>query len=253
MKAAGPRAEFDTFAPHYDEALNQGLSLTGEGKEYFTRGRLHWLARRLNQLQVSPESILDFGCGVGDATPHFFDILGVRRVIGVDISVESIALARQRHGSAQADFAPPSDFTPEEVVDLVFTNGTFHHIPIENRLESLRWIHSVLRADGWIALWENNPWNPGTRWVMSRVPFDRDAQMLWPAQARRLLRHAGFQVVSTDFVFVFPRCLRWLRRFERRLCKLPLGGQYLILARKLRVGAGADRNGMTSEFCSSDQ
>lgn len=232
MKAVSPVAEFDAYAPQYDAALNQGLSLTGEGKDYFARGRLHWLARRLNQFDVSPDSVLDFGCGVGDATPHFFDILGVRRVVGVDISAESIALARQRHGSAQAKFATPADFSSGEPVQLVFTNGTFHHIPPQQWLDSLRWIHSALQHDGWLAFWENNPWNPGTRWVMSRVPFDRDAQMLRPGQARRLLGEAGFCVVLTDFVFVFPRILRYFRRFERRLCKLPLGGQYMILARK---------------------
>ncbi len=224
--------EFDVFAPQYDAALNLGLSLTGETKDYFARGRLHWLARRLNQFDESPSSVVDFGCGVGDTTPHFFDILGVGRVVGVDISSESIALASQRYGSSSAEFFTCSDFVPDGSHELVFTNGTFHHIPPKERLASLRWISSVLKPQGWLALWENNPWNPGTRWIMRRVPFDRDAEMLWPHQARRLIRQAGFEIAVTDFAFVFPRGLRFLRRFERRLCKLPLGGQYLILARK---------------------
>ena len=33
----------------------------------------------------------------------------------------------------------------------------------------------ALRPGGLFAFWENNPWNPGTRLVMSRIPFDRDA------------------------------------------------------------------------------
>jgi hypothetical protein len=38
--------------------------------------------------------------------------------------------------------------------------------------------------------------------------------------------------MRTDFLFVFPHLLRALRPFERLLAPLPLGGQYLVLARK---------------------
>ena len=82
------------------------------------------------------------------------------------------------------------------------------------------------------ALWENNPWNPGTRYIMSRVPFDRDAIVITPFEARRLLRDAGFEIISTDYLFVFPHLLRALRPLERLLTPFPLGGQYLVLARK---------------------
>ena len=67
---------------------------------------------------------------------------------------------------------------------------------------------------------------------MSRIPFDRDAIMVWPRGARRLLREAGFETVSTDFVFIFPAVLHFLRGLEPWLCQAPLGGQYLVLARR---------------------
>jgi len=38
----------------------------------------------------------------------------------------------------------------------------------------------------------NNPWNPGTRYVMSRCEFDEDAITLSPPQCRKLLRSSGF-------------------------------------------------------------
>jgi hypothetical protein len=85
---------------------------------------------------------------------------------------------------------------------------------------------------GVFALWENNPWNPGTRYIMSRVPFDKDAITMTPPETRRLLRATGFEIVRTDFLFVFPHLLRVLRPLERLLARLPLGGQYLVLARK---------------------
>lgn len=47
-------------------------------------------------------------------------------------------------------------------------------------------VRRSLRPGGVFAFWEINPWNPGTRHVMSRIPFDRDAIMLTPPEARWL-------------------------------------------------------------------
>ena len=57
-------AEFDAFAANYDQALNEGLHFTGEGRDYFAQGRVQWLRKRLESCQTLPESCLDFGCGV---------------------------------------------------------------------------------------------------------------------------------------------------------------------------------------------
>jgi len=35
-------SEFDDYAGNYDAALNQGLALSGEPKEYFARERVRW-------------------------------------------------------------------------------------------------------------------------------------------------------------------------------------------------------------------
>jgi hypothetical protein len=67
---------------------------------------------------------------------------------------------------------------------------------------------------------------------MSRIPFDRDAVMVWPAEARRLLASAGLEVLGTDYCFIFPRALQGLRPLETQLRGLPLGAQYQTLARK---------------------
>lgn len=232
MSPSDKSPEFDVFAQDYDAALGRGLALAGEGREYFAEARMHWLARRLAHIDESPESALDFGCGTGAATPHFFDVLGVDRVVGIDVSGESIAVARQQWGTQAARFERCADFTPAGDIDLAFTNGTFHHIPPAERPGALKQVYDSLAPEGLFAFWENNPWNPGTRLIMRRIPFDRDAILVWPREARRLLRAAGFTVLSTDFVFIFPHFLSWLRPLERRVCKLPLGGQYMVLARK---------------------
>jgi len=49
---------------------------------------------------------------------------------------------------------------------------------------------------------------------MSRCAFDRNAITLTPPEARRLLRSGGFEILRTDFRFIFPRALRALRKIE---------------------------------------
>ena len=230
-----PRAgvnEFDAYARDYDAELQAGLSATGEDKDYYARGRARWTAARLRRLRARPNVVLDYGCGTGSATPFLFDDLGAERVMGVDVSAESIAVARDRFGGVRASFGLVSEIEPAETVDLAFCNGVFHHIPPTARLECARYVHRSLRPGGLFAFWENNPWNPGTRYVMSRVAFDRDAITLTPPEARSLLRSAGFDVLCIEFLFVFPAVLRWLRWIEPALSPLPMGGQYLILCRK---------------------
>jgi SAM-dependent methyltransferase len=225
-------AEFDAVAKRYDEQLNRGLSLSGEPKEYFALERMKWLKRRLDERGFQVRSALDFGCGTGTATPYFFEELGVQKLTGTDPSSESLALASGEFSQRFAvEFGNVSEVAPGSV-ELAFCNGVFHHILPKDRSEAFAQVHRALADGGLFAFWENNPWNPGTRWAMSRVPFDADAVVIWPGEARRLLTAAGFEPLEMDFLFYFPRALKALRPLEKLLFKFPLGGQYLVLARK---------------------
>jgi SAM-dependent methyltransferase len=223
---------FDRYAQNYDAALAEAISVSGEDKEYFARGRVEWLAKVLRQGGERIRSVMDFGCGTGSSTPHLLDVLGAQSLIGVDVSTKSLDVARQRYGGERTRFVPPEEYQPEGRVDLAFCNGVFHHIPLSQRAAAVDYVYQSLRPGGLFAFWENNPWNPGTRYVMSRCVFDEDAITLSPPEARRLLRAGGFRVLRTDFLFIFPRMLRRLRRVEPLLSPLPLGAQFQVLCRK---------------------
>src|SRR5262249_44564113 len=100
------------------------------------------------------------------------------------------------------------------------------------RPETFASLLALSRPGGRVAVFENNPWNPGTRMVMRRIPFDRDASPLPAIRLRRLLRAAGFEVELTRHAFVFPNVLRRLRPLERWLAPAPIGAQYVVLARR---------------------
>jgi len=224
--------KFDIYAADYDAALHQGLSATGESKDFFALNRIAWLARCLRLLGETPVHALDFGCGTGSATPFLFDQIAVKSVVGLDVSPASLETARRTHESESVRFLLFDQYEPEGQIDLAFSNGVFHHIAPSERPQALSYLYRSLRAGGLFALWENNPWNPGTRYVMSRIPFDRDAIALTARTARALLRAEGFQILRTDFLFIFPRALGMFRGIEKLITRLPLGGQYQVLCRK---------------------
>jgi SAM-dependent methyltransferase len=223
--------DFDEFAGDYDSALNRGISLSGEDKDYFARGRIEWLRSCVGDSR--PERVLDYGCGTGSASSLFQSVLGAGSVVGVDTSAESISVA-QRTAQAGISFSRMDEYRPAGDADLAYCNGVFHHIPRAERAEAIRYVHDSLRPGGLFSFWENNPWNPGTRIVMSRIPFDRDAILVSALEARRLLKAGGFELLSTHFLFVFPHMLRALRPLEAPLARLPLGAQYQVLCRKQR-------------------
>jgi SAM-dependent methyltransferase len=223
---------FDIYAEDYDTALARGISISGEKKHYFAQRRIEWLRDCLNLDSVPVKTLMDFGCGTGSSTRLFVDILGVEYVVGTDQSPKSLEVARRKHGSQCAQFLLFDEYQTCGQLDLVFCNGVFHHIPSLDRAAAIDYVLRSLRPGGFFAFWENNPWNPGTRYVMSRIPFDRDAITLSSRQARHLLLRGGFEILRTDFLFIFPRILHWCRWIEPFCSRVPLGAQYQVLCRK---------------------
>jgi SAM-dependent methyltransferase len=227
-----PAAEFDSFVTSYESDLDRALSVTGEGKDFFAEGRVRWLAGRLQLLRFQPISALDYGCGIGGTATLLRELLPAASVIGLDVSCRSIELAKTRHEAKGIRFFTFEQYAPAADIDLAYCNGVFHHIPPAEQDQAVAHIYRALRPGGLFALWENNPWNPGTRYVMSKCTFDRNAITLSPPQTAKLVQRHGFQVLRTDYCFFFPRALRWLRILEPSLAGVPLGAQYLVLSRK---------------------
>jgi SAM-dependent methyltransferase len=219
-------------AGEYAEMLDRGLRLTGEGREYFVAGRIALLRATVSPA-FSPIRIMDYGCGTGETAIALARTYAGSRVTGIDTSAGAIDLARTTYDVPQVQFSTDLGGIEEESFDLCYVNGVFHHISPGSRGKVLEWIRSRLTTGGLLALFENNPWNPGTRLVMKRIPFDRNAQTISPRAGRAMLVTNGFRVDSpTRHVFFFPSALRALRRWEPHLRRIPLGGQYLIVGRK---------------------
>jgi SAM-dependent methyltransferase len=224
--------EFDKSARDYEELFRPWLRIVGSPREYFARARLQWLSDRLLQQAVTPDRVMDFGCGTGMSLPLLADILHAKEVLGLDTSEESLAVAREAIENRPVELATPTKYIPRQDLDLVFCNGVFHHIPVAERPAAVDYVYRCLRPGGMFALWENNPWNPVQSFAMKHSAIDRNAIPLPALESRRLLAAGGFRVLRTDYLFICPGYLSWLRPLEKWLVKMPLGAQYEVLACK---------------------
>ena len=233
MKPAdGKRAEFDKSARDYEALFSPWLKIAGAPRGYFAQSRVNWLACLLREEGIAPKRVMDFGCGTGMSLSLLANTFGAERVIGLDTSEESLAVARESAGSWPVELATPDQYVPQEDLDLVFCNGVFHHIPATEQGAAMNFVYSCLRPGGMFAMWENNPWNPIHAFAMKHSEIDENAVPLSPPESHRLVASERFRVIRTDYRFFFPGYFSWLHPLEKWLVKVPLGAQYQILAVK---------------------
>ena len=106
---------FDLHAEDYDAQCMRGLSLTGETRDYFARGRLDFLYDWWQGTgRGEPEVLVDYGCGTGEVTALLSERFPRARVFGLDVSPACIARATESFGCER----------------IVFLNTTEPHAPI---------------------------------------------------------------------------------------------------------------------------
>src|SRR5437879_1883043 len=121
--------DFDEYASEYDASLNLGISVSGESKLYFARGRVDWLRRCLRKLGEEPMTAVDFGCGLGTSISFLLDLVGVKSVVGIDSSVKCLEIGARQFSPQRVQMILLRDYRPDGSLDLGFCNGVFHHIP----------------------------------------------------------------------------------------------------------------------------
>ncbi len=223
--------EFDAFGAHYDEILDSSLAISGEGVDYFDSYKARCLSERVLR-DRSGLSILDFGCGVGRLAALIAESHPDCTVHGVDISAEVIKIACTRFPAA-GNLTFSTEVPPENSYDVISTANVFHHIPPPRRSETVIRLKRLLSDQGKLVIFEHNPWNPLTQYVVRTCPFDVNAKLIFSREFARMASRVGLQVELRRYIVFFPRILKMLRRFEPMLGSCPLGAQYMMV-----LGAG---------------
>ncbi len=174
--------------------------------------------------------ILDFGCGVGGSIPYLRQYFAQAKLYGVDVSEESLALAKVHYGQ-YASFQRMSESnlpTEAAALDAAYAMCVFHHIDESRHVELLSNLRNRLKPNGLLMVYEHNPLNPLTVRVVNNCPFDINAKLIAASLMAERCRQAGFSDVEVKYRVFFPGFLRLFRFAEVLLTWLPLGGQYYV-------------------------
>ena len=228
-------SEFDQYVDDYKDIINRNAAMAGGSFEFFVRLRLGLMADELRRAGVPPlRALLDFGCGIGDTTVMMRERFPEASIDGVDSSGESIKHAKNLGVRAATFHYWESGKLPfaDAAFDAIYSNGTFHHIEHAEHPAILGELARVLRPGGHLFVFENNPLNPVTLYLMRSSPLDRGTKVLFPWYLRRLQRNAGLRVQGVRFYVFFPRQLKLLCAAEKHLRQVPFGAQYYVWGTK---------------------
>lgn len=225
--------DFDRVTDDYAAQVESAIAFCGQEHQFYIDVKRDHIVRLAKQHFGSVEnlSVLDLGCGIG--TYHqglkgtFADLHGV------DVSERSIEAARGKHDfvayQAYDGHHLPFD---DNVFDVAFTVCVMHHVPPPQWPAFTREMYRVLKPGGLALVFEHNPYNPLTRYVVRSCAFDKDAVLLRPRELRKLFSGAEFENVSTRTILSVPPIGAALGRIDRVCGVLPLGAQYYLRAAK---------------------
>ena len=225
--------DFDPFADNYRSIHDKNVAISGANSRYFARLKVQLLA----ELGLrGPFHLLDLGCGDGETAAAIPDFFSDVTVDGIDVSKQSIQVAQHRElPFAHFQVYNGTDIPfPDQQFDVVFVAGVFHHVDPSFHLALLQEISRVLKPGGQLFIFEHNPWNPATRYLVKTCVFDEDARLLRAGQLRSLIHQVKLNLFPTRYILFFPRgrLFAWLHPVEKYLKRVPLGAQYLLQAVK---------------------
>ncbi len=219
---------FDHFSSNYKELLDRSVALSGEGSEYFAEYKASYIARMVGK--DFRGKILDYGCGVGLLSGLLKKYLPGSSIHGYDVSKGSIRMIAPEL-SAQGVFSNDLSRLHGDY-ELAIISNVMHHVPPKDRQQTILQIAQRLVHRGRLVLFEHNPLNPLTQWVVKHCPFDDDAILLRPKEAGQYFQKAKLAIARRDYLVFFPRVLSVFRSLEPMLRWLPAGGQYVLIGEK---------------------
>jgi SAM-dependent methyltransferase len=235
-----PHDEFDEYAAGYDAGMDNWLKKRlGASANAFIEPKVRWLLRAMRRQLgcVAPAAqvrLLDYGCGVGTLLSVLRQHGFAGAMAGCDVSLQMLGEARRRWNQG-----PVPDLGHMEPLRAPFQDGGFdvvvlssvlHHVSVASRPAVYADVMRLLKPRGRAYVFEHNPFNPVTRWVVRRTPIDRGAVLLKPGEIRAGLRDAGSLDPRTRYILFFPPRMEYCRPIERLLPWLPCGAQYVVFA-----------------------
>lgn len=225
--------DFNQYKDSYTTKIEESIKFAGKEHDFFTKVKADFLCKIIekNLANVDKPHVLDVGCGHGLIHKHINkkDF----KLVGVEMADEVLELARVDNPNVEyishdGKILPFADNT----FDVTFAICVMHHVPTNQWLDFLSEMKRVLKVGGIAVIFEHNPLNPMTRYIVANNELDADAVLLSSYKLKSLMKTTGFENrVSRNILFTpFSHpTFRWL---DTMLGILPIGAQYYAIGKK---------------------
>jgi SAM-dependent methyltransferase len=228
--------DFDRIANHYLSDLDKTLLVTGMEHSFFINIKRDHILRLAAEHfpDLTGLDVLDLGCGVGAYHSGLQDCF--RQLHGIDVSEQSIRIAVEQHPFVQySTFDGVRLPYRDDQFSIIFAVCVMHHVPPEQWSALIKELHRVMRPNGLILIFEHNPYNPATQYVVKNCDIDKDAVLIRPQKLRGFATSVGFERVHTRTILSVPPINPMLRQIDLLLGCLPFGAQYYLSGVKVAV------------------
>lgn len=228
---------FDRFKDNYREQVKNSLRGSGADSdfilEYKGNAFIEILKKYLNEKKLSELNVLDFGCGIG-LMDHYWSN-SFFKLTGIDLSSGSLEIAAKSNPQVRYLHYDGKNFPFErkEKFDAVVAVCVLHHIAPQEWIETFKKIKTLLNPKGLFVVFEHNPLNPATQWVVSHCELDNDANLLTQFKTNKLGVNSGFKHLETKNILYLPWRGKVFRAIETIFNFVPLGGQYYSVFQNL--------------------
>lgn len=227
--------EFDAYADGYAAGMENPLKkIVGKNPNEFLIPKIQILTE-LIECQRSTPRVLDFGCGTGEMLALLALAKPEWTLFGADISQQMINEAEKRHLILKQNATLlyiEQALDGNNKYDMIYASCVFHHIAPKDWVKTLRVIANCLEKDGLFVMFEHNPWNPITKWVVNHTEIDKNANLFSALTAGSIIREAGMYIEKTRHFMHLPPSMALAGFVDRLFGVLPLGGQYVCVAKK---------------------
>jgi trans-aconitate 2-methyltransferase len=127
--------------------------------------------KSLKKLGLRTDSnVLEVGCGIGTVSSLIIKNITKGNFVGVDISSESIAFARNFNPQSNASFivSDMSDFTSDKKFDFIVFPDVLEHIPVEQHPDLFRCVAKVCSDNAIVLI--NIPEPNALNWIRVNTP-----------------------------------------------------------------------------------
>jgi len=194
--------EFNLYSKSYQEEINNSIKYFGINHQYIIGYKMNKILDLVNK-NFNSIKVLDIGCGMG--LGHEIISNKIKKLYGVDSSSESIEIAKKRNKDVIYKYYDEVNLPFEDKnFDVIFTMNTMHHVQKNKWNIFINEICRVLKNNGLFIVIEHNPLNPITQWIVKTNPMDKNANLVWPTNLKKILTKKKFTKIELDYIFSFP-------------------------------------------------